>query len=327
MKVITSNDMNIIPANTSSITTARPLSPEVEALMRNSRASATLRAYRSDWAGFEAFCSAIGVQALPAVPSTVAEYVAHLSATCKASTIGRKVASISTAHKTAGYTSPCTNETVLATLKGMRREKTVVTRKVAPVRVANLRAAFEVVASDPTDIRNRALLLIGYAGGFRRSELVGLDLSDIEKTNEGLVVTLRRSKTDQAGAGHRKGIPYGSNPSTCPVRALGAWLALLGETTGPVFRRIRKGAKITGDRLSDQSVCLIVKEMAPALGLDAASVGGHSMRAGFVTDAYAVGAPEAAIMATTGHKSHAVMTGYRREGNLFRQNAAAMVGL
>jgi site-specific recombinase XerD len=319
--------MSMISATSASIEAAATISARVEELVRNSRSENTQRAYRSDWAGFTAFCDARGLQSMPATDQTVAEYVAELGETCRASTIGRKVASISTAHKMAGYVTPCGGALVLSTLRGIRREKTVSVRKVAPVRVANLRAAFDGPAVDPADVRNRALVLIGYAGGFRRSELVALDLSDIEKAKDGLIITLRKSKTDQTGLGHRKGIPYGGNPATCPVRALLAWLELVGQTAGPVFRRIRKGGNITAERLTDKTVSDVVKSLAPAMGLDAATVGGHSMRAGFVTDAYAVGAPEAAIMATTGHRSHAVMTGYRREANLFKQNAAAMVGL
>jgi len=303
------------------------ISEDAAAFIRDSRSESTKRAYRSDWVGFETWCNGRGLVALPATPGTVADYVASLAQTAKASTIGRKVASISTAHKMAGHLSPCASEIVLSTLKGIRRTLTVATVKKTPVRVANLRACFETASTDPAGIRNRALLLIGYAGAFRRSELVGLDLADVERTHEGIIITLRRSKTDQTGEGHRKGIPYGSNPGTCPVRALVAWLDLVNATDGPVFSRIRKGGQMTRERLSDKSVADIVKSLAPAMGLDPTKVGGHSMRAGFVTDAYGVGASEASIMATTGHKSTTVMVGYRREANLFRQNAAAMVGL
>lgn len=308
------NALEVLPSN-------------VSAFIKDSRADNTRRAYRSDWVGFESWCNGKGLVALPAAPSTVAGYIADLAATAKASTIGRKVASISTAHKMAGHLSPCASELVLSTLKGIRRTLTVATVKKAPVRVANLRVCFGAMGNRAPDVRNRALLLIGYAGGFRRSELVALDGSDVEETSEGLVVTVRRSKTDQTGAGHRKGIPYGGNPATCPVRALKAWLALSKGCKGPLFTRIGKGGRLTDQRLTAQSVALIVKQLAPSMGLDPETVGGHSMRAGFVTDAYAAGAPEAAIMATTGHRSHAVMVGYRREANLFKQNAAAMVGL
>jgi site-specific recombinase XerD len=298
----------------------------VAAFVEGSRSENTKRAYRADWAGFQTYCDANGVNALPAMPTTVAGYIADMAATSKASTISRRVASISTAHKMAGYPSPCSSELVLSTLKGIRRTLTVATTKKAPVRIANLRAGLQTLGASPSDLRNRALLLIGYAGGFRRSELVALDLCDVREVADGLEVMVRRSKTDQTGQGHKKGIPYGSNPATCPVRAFKAWRAFLGAS-GPVFVRIRKGEKVSGERLTAQVVGLVVKELAPAMGLDADAVGGHSMRAGFVTDAYSVGAPEAAIMATTGHKSHAVMVGYRREANLFRQNAAAMVGM
>ncbi len=299
----------------------------VAAFVADSRAENTKRAYRSDWAAFSGYCSGLGLVALPAAPDTVARYIADMAGVAKVSTISRRVASISTAHKIAGLPSPCKSELVLSTLKGIKRSLTVAQVKKQPVRVRNLRAGFETLGNSPADIRNRALILIGYAGGFRRSELVALNMADIERAPEGLIITVRRSKTDQQGQGLRKGIPYGSNPATCPVRAFGAWADLVGETDGAIFRRIRKGGVLTSERLTDKTVADVIKAMAPAMGLVAADVSGHSMRSGFVTDAYASGAPEAAIMATTGHRSHAVMQGYRREANIFKQNAAAMVGL
>lgn len=299
----------------------------VAAYVRDSRSENTKRAYRSDWAAFAAYCKQQALEPLPAEPMTVAAFIAGLPEFSKASTIARKVASISSAHKMAGLPSPCQSEIVLSTLKGIRRSLTVAPRKVSPVRVAHLRTCFQSPETSPTALRDRALVLLGYAGGFRRSELVALDFVDVERTMDGFIVTVRRSKTDQSGAGHRKGIPYGSNADTCPVRALAAWLEKVGESTGPIFRPISKSGRILTGRLTDKSVSLIVKKLAPAMGIDPAKASGHSMRAGFVTDAYAAGAPEAAIMATTGHRSHAVMSGYRREANLFRQNAASMVGL
>lgn len=303
------------------------VSERVRKLMEDSRAENTKRAYRSDWQHFTRWCKRMRLVSLPAEAGTVADYVAELKENYKPATIARKVASISTAHKMAGVQSPCSHPEVALTLEGMRRNLGTAQHKKTPIRVDNLRAAFKNDPSDLADLRNRALILLGYAGGFRRSELVALDRADLQRTPDGYIVTVRRSKTDQEGAGMLKAIPYGSNRNTCPVRALDALLETFTDELTPLFRRIRKGNNPTAERLSDKAVALIVKDIAESLGLDPALVGGHSLRSGFVTDAYASNAPEALIMDQTGHKSHSAMRGYRREANLFKQNAASMVGL
>jgi integrase len=175
--------------------------------------------------------------------------------------------------------------------------------------------------------RDRALLLVGFAGAFRRSELVGLDIADLEFGRDGLVVTVRRSKTDQEGQGRRVGIPYGSHAETCPVRAAQEWVDLLDTTSGPLFRRIDRHGHIGAARLSDKAVALIIKRCARAAGLGAADLAGHSLRAGLATAAAAAGVSERAIMAQTGHRSLATVRKYIREGSLFLENAAGKVGL
>jgi integrase len=175
-------------------------------------------------------------------------------------------------------------------------------------------------------IRDRALLLVGFAGAFRRSELVGLDVADVEFKREGLVVTLERSKTDQEGAGRKIGIPYGSNPATCPVRALQAWLEASATTEGALFRTMNRHGHVK-DRLSGQGVAIVVKRCAEAAGLNPDDYAGHSLRSGLATSAAAAGVSERAIMNQTGHKSVNMVRRYIREGSLFRENAAAGVGL
>jgi integrase len=171
--------------------------------------------------------------------------------------------------------------------------------------------------------RDRALLLVGFAGAFRRSELVALDVRDVAFTTEGLMITLRRSKTDQEGQGRSVGLPYGSRLETCPVRSLRAWLALSEITSGPLFRPINRHGTMAEGRLSDRAVALVVKRTAKAAGLDPAKYAGHSLRAGLATSAAAAGVSERAIMNQTGHKSAATVRKYIREGSLFRENAAA----
>jgi integrase len=183
------------------------------------------------------------------------------------------------------------------------------------------------LGTDSAGCRDRALLLLGFAGALRRSELVGLDVADITEGTDGLTVLLRRSKTDQEGAGRTVGVPYGSNPVTCPVRAWRAWLEVSGIEEGPVFRSVDRHGRIGVTRLTAQAVALVLKRHAAGAGLDPGDVAGHSLRAGLATSAAEAGVPERVIAATTGHRGTAMLRRYIREGSLFRENAASAVGL
>jgi site-specific recombinase XerD len=174
--------------------------------------------------------------------------------------------------------------------------------------------------------RDRALLLVGFATGSRRSELVGLAMEDLEETPEGLLLTIRKSKTDQEGKGIVKGIVRGEHADTCPVSALLAWAKAAGITTGPLFRNIAKGGKV-GGQLSAQSVALVVKAAAKAARLDAKKYAGHSLRAGLVTQAAKNGASVGDIMRTTGHRSTETVNRYIRKANIFEDNVSAHIGL
>ena len=177
-------------------------------------------------------------------------------------------------------------------------------------------------------LRNRAILLLGFAGAFRRSELAALDLADLQFSRDGLAVTLRRSKTDQDGEGRTVGIPYGSDPATCPVRTIQDWTAAASISSGALFLQIGPAGKTAAvDRLTDKSIALVVKRAAKLTGLDPAKFGGHSLRSGLATAAAQAGASERSIMAQTGHKSLPMVRRYIRSGNLFKDNAAATVGL
>ncbi len=175
--------------------------------------------------------------------------------------------------------------------------------------------------------RDRALILLGFAGAFRRSELVGLDVEDCAFGKDGLTVTLRRSKTDQDGAGRKIGIPYGSNPETCPVRTVQAWLEEAGSDAGPLFRSINRHGQVRTGRLSGIDVARIVKKLAVRAGLDPAKYAGHSLRAGHATSAAIAGASERSIMRQTGHRSVQMVRRYIRDGSLFRENSAGKLGL
>lgn len=293
-----------------------------------SKAERTRKAYRSDWAAFEAWCAAQGLPSLPASPDTLALYLAaRADAGAKVSSIARALASISQAHKAAGHTSPRGAAQVQAAMQGIRRTLGVAPEQKAPVLVADLRAMVATLPASLLGNRSRAMLLLGFAGGFRRSELVALDVGDLDFGAEGLTVTLRRSKTDQEGAGRKVGVPYGSDPATCPVRALRAWLGACGRTEGAVFVGLTRHGRLTGERLDGRDVARVVKAAAGAAGLDATRFSGHSLRAGLATSAAKAGKSERAIMAQTGHRSVAMVRRYIRDANLFSENAAAGIGL
>lgn len=293
------------------------------------KAANTLRAYRSDWDHFTTWCEGQGFHPLPADPKTVALYISALAdAGRKTSTIRRRLAAISQAHQAAGHESPTRAAAVRETWKGICRKHGTEQKGKAPAVVETIRAMIAALSPDTMiGRRDRALLLVGFAGAFRRSELVGLDVADVEFTADGLVVTLRRSKTDQEGAGRKVGIPYGSDPSTCPVRALRAWLDAAGIVSGPLFRPVNRHGQVGARRLSDKAVALIVKRAAAAAGFDPSRFAGHSLRAGLATAASAAGKSERAIMEQTGHRSVTMVRRYIRDGSLFRENAAAGIGL
>ena len=290
----------------------------------------TKKAYRLDWSDFLSWCLTRGAQALPASPAAVGAYIAHLAGQGrKPSTIRRRLASISVAHKAAGQPSPTGDYGVRKTLDGIEREEGAPQRRVSPVRARNIRKGVQDLGPGVKGSRDRALLLIGYAGAFRRSEIVSLKASDLRFQEEGVLVTLRRSKTDQKGEGHAKAIGYGSNLETCPVRSLKAWMQLAGlEGEDPLFPPIKKGgAVMKGQAMTDRAVALILKSLAESMGLEKGDVSGHSLRAGFATDGYAAGLPEAVIAEQTGHRSRQILGIYRREADRFAVNCSAKVGL
>ena len=300
---------------------------QARAYVAASRSENTRRAYRSDWDHFVSWCNDRSISYLPADPKAVALYLTHQAYRLKPSTIARRLVAIAQAHKAAGHPSPTTDEAVRLVHAGIRRTHGVAPRQVRPVVTEDLRHMVTTCRDDPGGMRDRALLLMGFAAALRRSELVALDAGDVEKTKDGLVLRVRRSKTDQEGAGRKVGVPYGSNPSTCPVRAWESWVELADIEDGPLFRGIDRHGNISPSRLSDRAVALVIKKRAGAAGIDPKTVSGHSLRAGLATAAAAAGVSERAIAATTGHKSMTVLRGYIRDGSLFKENAAAAVGL
>ena len=282
---------------------------------RASKATSTRRAYQADAVG------QYGLQPLPASIDTVAAYLAALAAAgLKASTINRRCAGIGYMHRIAGVQSPTGCEAIKAVLAGIRRTIGSAATRKAPATAGTLGAIVAAIPSDLRGLRDRALLLVGFAGALRRSELVALDVADLEESTEGFIIRIRRSKTDQEGTGDFVSVPYGSRLR--PVRALKDWLRAAGITEGPVFRPIRRGGSVVEpDRLTDRSVGNIVKAHAEAVGLDPDVFSGHSLRAGFVTSALQAGADVLRVMDVTRHRQVNTLRVYDRRAKAFKQHA------
>ncbi len=298
-----------------------------KAYLEQASSASTRRAYRSDWEDFTIWCRTQGLQALPAAPETVALYLAALAEGCRPSTLQRRLVAISRMHCTAQHEPPTRSIAVQETMKGIRRVLGSAQTRKQPVVTHILRQLLDTLPHNLFGTRDRALLLLGFAAALRRSEIVALDVRDLAFTPRGIVLTMRRSKTDQEGVGRTIGIPYGKRNDTCPVLAVQAWLHDATIKDGPLFRRLSKTARVLPYRLNDKTVATIVKRSAAAAGYDAEQFGGHSLRAGLATQAAMSGASERAIMKQTGHRSLEVVRRYIRDGDLFRENAANFIDL
>jgi len=303
------------------------LGAKASAYIDNAKAENTRRSYRSDWADFTAWCEKYRRPSMPASPDTVAYYLADRSQDLKTSTLQRRLSTIAEAHRAAGVESPTRQAQVRYVWAGICREKGVAQSHMKPTLTKHIREMVEHLPDSLLGVRDRALILLGYAGAMRRSELVGLDVTDLAIAEEGLVVVIRKSKTDQVGVGRKIGIPYGEHPETCPVRAVQAWIDDADIDEGPLFRSVNKHGDVSDRRLSDQVVADVVKRSLLAAGKSAKKYAAHSLRAGLITQAAMAGVSERAIQDQSGHKSLAVMRRYIRDGSLFRENAAAKVGL
>jgi site-specific recombinase XerD len=300
------------------------LAPDLEDAADYARAEksdATRRAYKSDFSIFRTWCQSKSTPALPARSETVAAFLAaEAKRGIKVSTIGRRLAAIRYAHKLAGFDTPSDAEPVKATLRGIRRTVGSAPIRKKPATAERVRAMANTTDSSRKGLRDRALLLLGFAGAFRRSELVALDVSDLNYCKGGILVTIRRSKTDQEGKGAT--IPILAGATACPITALRAWLEAAGITAGPLFRSIRKGGRV-GKRLSDRAVAEIVKCTARQAGFVARDFSGHSLRAGFLTSAAGRGASIFKIMDVSRHRSADTLRGYVRDSELFRDHAGS----
>lgn len=307
----------------------KSIADRAELFARSSKSEATKKAYRSDFAHFTSWCVEHDLSPLPARPETIASYITSLADTDYAtSTIGRRMVAISQAHKLTDHESPTTHQTVREVWKGIRRKRGSGQKSKRPLMTVEVRRIVRQLDDGRLiDVRDAALLLVGFAGGLRRSELVGLDVDDLEEREKGIVLHLRQSKTDQEGKGQLVGIPRGRHDETCPVRAVQTWLDVAGIEGGPVFRSVSKGGAVADRHLSGRAVNLVVKRHVESIGLDPDRYGAHSLRSGFATAAARAGASEREIMRHTRHKSRQIVRRYIEECGIFQANAADKLGL
>ena len=291
------------------ITDVKSLEIETLKNLKNSKANNTLRAYQSDFRDFSAFCSKNGLSSIPTQPKIIALYITHLSKSFKFSTLKRRIASISVIHKLKGHYLDTKHPIIMENLHGIKRTLGSRQKTKKPLLINDLKLIIKAI--DKEKIRDKALILLGFSGGFRRSELVNILHEDIEFVPEGIKILIKRSKTDQSGEGIVKAIPYFDNQEFCPVLTLKDY----------INKKISKKNEDKIFEISDKSVALIIKKYAQKAGLDASKYAGHSLRSGFATTAAEFGAEERNIMAMTGHKTTQMVRRYIQEANLFKNNA------
>ena len=308
------------------ITDIKALQEETLLNLKNSKANNTVRAYKSDFNDFGLFCSQNGFKSLPSEPRVVSLYLTYLSTKdAKMSTLKRRLVSIGVIHRLKGHYLDTKHPSIIENIMGIKRRKGSIQKGKKPLLINNLKKLIDVIDQennqDIKKLRDRSIILIGFSGGFRRNEIVSLDYNDLDFVEEGLKIQIRRSKTDQFGEGSVKALPYFDSSKYCPVISLKNWIEISKIESGPLFRRFVKGSKLSENRLTDQTVALLIKEYLKLAGIDSKNYSGHSLRSGFATSAAESGAEERSIMTMTGHKSTEMVRRYIKEANLFKNNA------
>ncbi len=314
------------------ITDIKALQEETLINLKSSKAMNTIRAYKSDFNDFGLFCAKNGFKSLPSEPKVVSLYITFLSTkNVKMSTLKRRLVSIGVIHKLKGHYLDTKHPSIIENIMGIKRRKGTIQIGKKPLLINSLKQLINVIdkenKSEIKKLRDRSIILIGFSGGFRRNEIVSLNYDDLEFVNEGLKITLRRSKTDQFGDGMLKGLPYFENSQYCPVMSLKNWIKVSKIKSGPLFRRFNKGSSLSEKRLTDQTVALLIKKYLQLAGIDNKNYSGHSLRSGFATSAAESGVEERNIMAMTGHKSPEMVRRYIKEANLFKNNALNRIKL
>ena len=307
------------------ITDIKALKEETLLNLKSSKANNTVRAYKSDFKDFGLFCAKNGFKSLPSEPRIVSLYLTYLSTKdSKISTLKRRVVSIGVIHRLKGYYLDMKHPSIIENIMGIKRRKGSIQKSKKPILINNLKQLINVIdeknKEDIKKLRDRSIILIGFSGGFRRNEIVSLDYEDLDFVEEGLKIQIRRSKTDQFGEGSVKALPYFDSSKYCPVISLKNWIEISKISTGPLFRRFVKGSKLSKNRLTDQTVALLIKQYLQLAGIDSKNYSGHSLRSGFATSAAESGAEERSIMDMTGHKSTEMVRRYIKEANLFKNN-------
>lgn len=318
--------MTLVQAPTYEIADAELMAEKVKGYIANAKSENTKKAYQSDWKDFETWCKSSGLNFLPASPITIAAYLSDKASSLKVASLERRLVAIRQAHAMAGYSFDKNNPCISETLKGIKNTHGTAQMMKAPIVIDELREMVKVLGKDLKGIRDRALLLVGFTGAFRRSELVGIKFEDLKFTKEGAEILLRKSKTDQEGRGITVPIPYGSNPETCPIRALQAWLECSAISEGAIFRGINKHGHISRQGMNPASVALIIKRNEH-IGSREANFSGHSLRAGFCTTAASKGVAEHSIMRQSRHKKSDTVKKYIRIANMWQDCAAMKIGL
>ena len=308
------------------ITEVKRLQEETLLNLKNSKANNTIRAYKSDFNDFALFCSNHGFKSLPSEPKIISLYLTSLSSkNIKMSTLKRRLVSIGVIHRLKGHYIDTKHPSIIENIMGIKRTKGVIQKGKKPLLINTLKQVINVIDDQKHDeikiLRDKTIILIGFAGGFRRNEIVSLDFEDLDFVNEGIKINLKKSKTDQFGEGFTKALPYFDNSKYCPVISIEKWIKKSNITTGPLFRRFTKGSNLSVNRLSDQTIALLVKTYLDLAGINSKDYSGHSLRSGFATSAAESGAEERSIMAMTGHKSTEMVRRYIKEANLFKNNA------
>ena len=309
------------------ITDLKALQEETLLNLQSSKANNTIRAYKSDFRDFGLFCAQNGFKSLPSEPKIISLYLTHLSTNeVKMSTLKRRLVSIGVIHKLKGHYLDTKHPIIIENIMGIKRRKGSIQKGKKPLLINNLKNIINVIDEYNKDedlkrLRDRSIILIGFSGGFRRNEIVSIDYDDLDFVNEGLKINLKRSKTDQFGEGLVKAIPYFDNTQYCPVMSLKNWIKISNILSGSLFRRFSKGCKLSENRLTDQTVALLIKKYLKLANIDSKNYSGHSLRSGFATSAAEAGAEERSIMAMTGHKSTEMVRRYIKEANLFKNNA------
>jgi len=312
------------------ITDIKALQEQTLLNLQSSKASNTVRAYKSDFNDFGLFCSQNGFKSLPSDPKIVSLYLTHLSSkNVKMSTLKRRLVSIGVIHKLKGHYLDTKHPLIIENIMGIKRRKGSNQLGKKPLLIRYLKEIINVIDNKEIDqnkkFRDRSIILIGFSGGFRRNEIVSLDYEDLDFVTEGLKINLKRSKTDQFGEGFTKGLPYFDNSQYCPVVSIQKWIELSKINSGALFRKFNKGSKLSNNRLTDQTVALLIKKYLKEAGIDSKNYSGHSLRSGFATSAAESGAEERSIMAMTGHKSTEMVRRYIKEANLFKHNALSKI--